>query len=226
MVGPCYTMEGYALVSLDLYSVLLLLFFYDIYRGEVINGGFGLVLDGSQVSDSHQHVLYSVYLNCKLLSGRNRILLSLCFQKTAEWAKSMLSWDVCNGVSVLADFITSKGSFSKSFMNLWLVLYFLCLTGCTTLLVGEQICRRNYLPHHETQWETEGDAALSHRGCQHPGQSSAAPTVTATQNEVCLPASPTAVGNTNNLSYALASPSSFKLLRLWAGTEWMPLVTE
>jgi len=40
-----------------------------VYRGEVINGGFGLVLDGSD--DAEQR------------------------------AKSMLSWDVNNGVSYL-----------------------------------------------------------------------------------------------------------------------------
>jgi len=47
-----------------------------VYRGEVINGGFGLVLDGSDDAERH--------------------------------AKSLLSWDVNNGVRYLLTIISRQ----------------------------------------------------------------------------------------------------------------------
>ena len=66
-------------------------------RGEVINGGFGLLLDGSEVNDyiNFLSTISVVSLRLPLII----LLVSLCiFQDAKKRAERMLSWDVSNGV--------------------------------------------------------------------------------------------------------------------------------
>jgi len=57
----------------------------------VINGGFGLVLDGTEVSEYNCLVInYTLSFDC------HGMIADL--QEAADRAKMMLSWDVLNGV--------------------------------------------------------------------------------------------------------------------------------
>ena len=73
-----------------------------VHRGEVINGGFGLVLDGTEVSEYNCPVInYTLSCDCHGMIAKYHLAYLYpghSLQEAADRTKMMLSWDVLNGV--------------------------------------------------------------------------------------------------------------------------------